>query len=115
VPCLAWLAYRLGPSDVAAARSVIVLFLGLGIAATYLLGWQLAGSTAGLVAALAFRSAPFVLFSMLRFPCATACRSGWGRSWEGDPVAAVAGVGEPVAIDAGAVRIGARAREGRTR
>jgi dolichyl-phosphate-mannose-protein mannosyltransferase/glycosyl transferase family 22 (putative mannosyltransferase) len=67
VPCLAGLAYRLVPSDVGAAQSVVVLFLGLGIAATYLLGRRLGGATVGLVAALVLGSAPFVLFSMLRF------------------------------------------------
>jgi hypothetical protein len=67
VPCLAGLAYRLAPTDVMAAQAVVLLFLGLGMAATYLLGRRLVDGTAGVVAALLFASAPFVLFSTLQF------------------------------------------------
>ena len=42
-------------------------FLGLGMAAAYLLGRRLAGGTVGVAAALLFGSAPFVVFSTLRF------------------------------------------------
>ena len=67
VPCGAALVYRLAPSDAAAAQSVILAFLGLGMAAVYLLGRRLAGGTEGVVAAVAFGCAPFVVFSALRF------------------------------------------------
>jgi dolichyl-phosphate-mannose-protein mannosyltransferase/DUF2993 family protein/glycosyl transferase family 22 (putative mannosyltransferase) len=67
VPCGAALVYRLVPSDAASAQSVILAFLGLGMAAVYLLGRRLAGSTEGVVAAVVFGCAPFVVFSALRF------------------------------------------------
>lgn len=67
VSCAAGLLYRVVPSDVAAAQAVILLFLGLGMAATYLLARELGGSTAGVAAAWIFGSAPFVLYSALRF------------------------------------------------
>ena len=43
VPCAAALVYRLVPSDAAAAQSVILAFLGVGMAAVYLLGRHVAG------------------------------------------------------------------------
>jgi 4-amino-4-deoxy-L-arabinose transferase-like glycosyltransferase len=67
VPCAAGLIYRLAPSDLAAAQVVILVFLGLGMAATYLLARELGGSTAGVAAAWIFGSAPFVLYTALRF------------------------------------------------
>jgi 4-amino-4-deoxy-L-arabinose transferase-like glycosyltransferase len=67
VPCAAALVYRLVPSDAAAAQSVILAFLGLGMAAVYLLGRRVAGGTQGVVAAVLFGCAPFVVFSALRF------------------------------------------------
>jgi len=67
VPCTAALVYRLAPSDVAAAQSVILAFLGLGMAAIYLLGRRLAGGTEGVVAAVVFGCAPFVVFMSQRF------------------------------------------------
>ena len=67
VPCAAGLVYRLMPSDVAAAQSVILAFLGLGMAAVYVLGRQLAGGVEGVVAAVVFGCAPFVVFSSQRF------------------------------------------------
>ena len=67
VPCGAALVYRLAPSDAAAAQSVILAFLGVGMAAVYLLGRRLAGGTEGVVAAVVFGCAPFVVFSALRF------------------------------------------------
>ena len=67
VPCGAALVYRLVPSDAASAQSVVLAFLGLGMAAVYLLGRRLAGSTEGVVAAVIFGCAPFVVFSALRF------------------------------------------------
>ena len=67
VPCTAALIYRLAPSDAAAAQSVILAFLGLGMAAVYLLGRYVAGGTEGVVAAVVFGCAPFVVFSSQRF------------------------------------------------
>ena len=67
VPCAAALVYRLAPSDAAAAQSVILVFLGLGMAAVYMLGRRVAGGTEGVVAAVMFGCAPFVVFSALRF------------------------------------------------
>lgn len=67
VPCAAALVYRLAPSDAAAAQSVILMFLGLGMAAVYVLGRRVAGGTEGVVAAVMFGCAPFVVFSALRF------------------------------------------------
>jgi len=67
VPCAAALVYRLAPSDVAAAQSIVLAFLGLGMAAVYVLGRRLAGGTEGVVAAVVFGCAPFVVFSALRF------------------------------------------------
>jgi len=59
--------YRLAPSDAAAAQSVILAFLGLGMAAVYLLGRHVAGGPEGIVAAVLFGCAPFVVFSSQRF------------------------------------------------
>src|SRR5438094_750937 len=67
VPCAAAVAYRLMPTDVAAAQVVMLLFLGAGMAATYALARALADGTAGVAAAWIFGSAPFVVFSALRF------------------------------------------------
>ena len=67
VPCAAALVYRLAPSDAAAAQSVILVFLGLGMAAVYLLGRVVAGGAEGVVAAVLFGCAPFVVFSSQRF------------------------------------------------
>ncbi|HEV8614712.1 MAG TPA: glycosyltransferase family 39 protein [Methylomirabilota bacterium] len=67
VPCAAAVVYRLAPSDAAAAQAVILGFLGLGMVAVYLLGRRLVSDTAGVVAAVVYGTAPFVLFSALRF------------------------------------------------
>lgn len=67
VLCGAAVVYRWFPSDVAAAQSVVLVFLAIGILAVYLLGRRLAGGTEGAVAALLFASAPFVVFSAIRF------------------------------------------------
>jgi hypothetical protein len=67
VPCAGALAYRLAPSDALSAQLAVLVFLGVGMAATYLLGRRLAGPDAGLAAALLFGSAPFVVFLALRF------------------------------------------------
>jgi hypothetical protein len=67
VPCAAAVLYRVWPTDAAAAQVVVLAFLGLGMAAVYALGRRLSGGTEGVVAALVFGSAPFVVFSSLRF------------------------------------------------
>jgi hypothetical protein len=67
VPCAAALLYRLAPSDAVTAQSIVLAFLGLGMGAVYLLGRQVAGGPAGTAAAVLFGTAPFVLFSSVRF------------------------------------------------
>jgi hypothetical protein len=67
VLCLAGAGMLLGLSDAAAGAAVLLGFLGLGMAAVYLFGRTLAGGTVGVTAALLFGSAPFVVFSTLRF------------------------------------------------
>ena len=67
VPCTAALAYRLAPSDIAAAQAVIIAFLGVGMAATYLLARRFSGWTGGVVAAVLFGTAPFVVWHTLKF------------------------------------------------
>ncbi|MBI2158865.1 MAG: glycosyltransferase family 39 protein [Candidatus Rokubacteria bacterium] len=67
VICTAAFAYRLAPSDVAAAQAIVLAFLGLGMGAVYVLGRRVAGGAGGVVAAVLFGSAPFVVFSSLRF------------------------------------------------
>src|SRR5438128_2567684 len=67
VLCAAGLVYRLAPSDVAAAQAVVLAFLALGVSAVYVLAHDLGGATAGVVAALVFATAPFVVFSSLHF------------------------------------------------
>ncbi len=67
VPCLGGLAAALAPSDVAAGVAVVVAFLGLGMAATYLLGRRFAGGSGGAAAAVVFGTAPFVVWQSLRF------------------------------------------------
>ncbi|MBI1735940.1 MAG: glycosyltransferase family 39 protein [Candidatus Rokubacteria bacterium] len=67
VLCLAGALYRVLPTDAAFGQIVIWLFLGLGMAATYLLGRRVGGGTVGVLAAVLFGTAPFVIFSSLRF------------------------------------------------
>src|SRR5207249_1736111 len=67
VLCTAGLVYRLAPSDVAAAQAVVLGFLALGVGAVYVLARGLGGATEGVVAALVFATAPFVVFSSLHF------------------------------------------------
>ena len=67
VLCLGGVAMLLGLSDAAAGGAVMLAFLGLGMAAVYLLGRRLAGGSVGVAAALLFGSAPFMVFSTLRF------------------------------------------------
>ena len=65
--CAAGLAYSLVPSDVASAQAVILLFLGLGMASVYVLARFFTDVWGGVVAALFFGSANFVVYSSLRF------------------------------------------------
>lgn len=66
VLCLAGLASTAMPVE-AAAGLVMIAFLGLGMAAVYRLGRAAAGGGAGVAASLLFATAPFVVFSTLRF------------------------------------------------
>jgi hypothetical protein len=67
VPCAAGIVYRLIPSDAVAGQLVVLAFLGIGMAAVYLVARTFAGGTAGVLAAIAFGTAPFVVFLSLRF------------------------------------------------
>ena len=67
VPCLAGLLSRVVPSDVAAAQTVMLGFLALGMAAIYLIGRERVDDTTGVMAAVIFGSAPFVVFNTVRF------------------------------------------------
>lgn len=66
VLCLAGAASMAMPMEMAAGL-VMVASVGLGMAAVYLLGRGAGGGPAGVAAALLFASAPFVVFSTLRF------------------------------------------------
>jgi hypothetical protein len=66
-PCAASLVYRLLPSDAAAAQATMLLFLALGMAATYVLGQAWVDGTAGVAAAWIFGTAPFVVYSVVQF------------------------------------------------
>jgi Dolichyl-phosphate-mannose-protein mannosyltransferase len=67
VPCLAGLVYGLLPSDVAFGEVVVFAFLGLGMAATYVLGRRFAGGGGSVVAAILFATAPVVIHHALHF------------------------------------------------
>ncbi|MBI4592619.1 MAG: glycosyltransferase family 39 protein, partial [Candidatus Rokubacteria bacterium] len=67
VLCAAGVAYLVAPSDAAAGQAVILAFLGLGMAATFLLGQRVAGGPGGVVAAVVFGTAPFMVWQALRF------------------------------------------------
>jgi hypothetical protein len=66
VLCLAGAASMAMPIE-AAASLVLVTFLGLGMAAVFRLGRSAGGEATGAAAALLFATAPFVVFSTLRF------------------------------------------------
>jgi Dolichyl-phosphate-mannose-protein mannosyltransferase len=66
VTCTAGAVGLVLPAEVAAGVTLLG-FLGLGMAAVYLLGRMLAGGRAGVAAALLFGAAPFVVFSTLHF------------------------------------------------
>jgi hypothetical protein len=67
VPCAAGLVFPWWPSDVAFGEVVILAFLGVGMAATYVLGRRFAGGAGGVVAATLFGTAPLVVIQALRF------------------------------------------------
>ncbi|HET7343061.1 MAG TPA: LmeA family phospholipid-binding protein [Methylomirabilota bacterium] len=64
--CAAGALGMLLPAD-AAAGAALVLFLGVGMFAVYLLARALVSGRAGVAAALLFGAAPFVVFSTLHF------------------------------------------------
>ena len=67
VPCAAGLLFPVWPSDVAFGEVVILAFLGIGMAATYVVGRRFAGGAGGVVAATLFGTAPSVVNHALRF------------------------------------------------
>jgi hypothetical protein len=67
VLCLGGLVYLAWPSDAAFGQIVMLGFLGLGMAMTYVLGRRVAGGAAGVVGAVLFAAAPFVVYTTLRF------------------------------------------------
>ena len=67
VPCLAGVLSRVMPSDLAAAHAVMLAFLGMGMAMIYLIGRERIDGATGVLAAVIFGTAPFVVFNALRF------------------------------------------------
>jgi len=67
VPCLAGVVARVVPSDVVAAQIVMLAFLALGMASIYTLGRERSGGRVGVLAAVLFGTAPFVVFNTVRF------------------------------------------------
>jgi hypothetical protein len=67
VPCLAGVVYLVAPSDHAFGQAVILAFVGLGMAATYVVARRWAGGGGAVVAAILFGTAPFAVHLMLRF------------------------------------------------
>src|SRR5438128_2400229 len=67
VPCLAGLGFRVMPSDAAFGQIVILAFLGIGMAATYLLARRWASGMGAVVAAILVGTAPFIMQLTLRF------------------------------------------------
>ena len=67
VSCAAGLAYVAAPTDVAAAGAVMIAALALGMLATYLLARPTVGEVGAAMAALMYGTAPYVVFSVLRF------------------------------------------------
>ena len=67
VSCVAGLVYSVLPSDAAFGEVVMLAFLGLGMASTYVLGRRLAGGAGGVVAAIVFGTAPLVVHHVLHF------------------------------------------------
>ena len=67
VPCAAGLLYRVFPGTPLVSQSVMLAFLGAGLLALFLLGRRLFDAPSGLVAALIFGTAPFVVYSTTNF------------------------------------------------
>lgn len=67
VSCAAGLVYGVWPSDVVFGAVVMFAFLGVGMAATYVLGRRFAGGSGGVVAATLFGTSPAVAYYVLRF------------------------------------------------
>ena len=67
VPCLAGLLFRVMPSDAAFGQIVILAFLGLAMAATYVLARRWASGGGAVVAAVLVGTAPLVVQLTLRF------------------------------------------------
>src|SRR5207253_2954545 len=67
VPCLAGLLFRVMPSDAAFGQIVVLAFLGLGMAATYVLARWWANGGGAVVAAVLVGTAPSVVQLTLRF------------------------------------------------
>jgi hypothetical protein len=67
VPCLAGVVYLVAPSDHAFAQAVILGFLGLGMAATYVVARRWAAGPGAVVAAIVFGTAPFAIHLMPQF------------------------------------------------
>jgi len=67
VPCAAGGLYLFVPPTPVASQAIILGFLGVGLLAIFLLGRMLFDSRTGLLAALIFGAAPFVIFSASNF------------------------------------------------
>jgi hypothetical protein len=67
VPCLAGLLYFVAPVVPLTAQSVMLAFLALGTVGIFGIGRRLDGVETGLVAALLFATAPFVVLSLTNF------------------------------------------------
>jgi hypothetical protein len=67
VPCLAGVLSRSGLSDLVSAHVVMLSFLALGMASIHALGRERIGGRVGVMAAVIFGTAPFVVFSTVRF------------------------------------------------
>ena len=67
IPCLAGLVYTFVPSDVVYGEIVVLAFLGVGMAATYVLARCFAGGAGGVIAATLFGTAPVVVNHTLHF------------------------------------------------
>ena len=67
VPCMAGVLAQLVPSDRVAAHLVMLAFLALGMASVFAVGRARQGPAVGVLAAVIFGSAPFVVFNTVRF------------------------------------------------
>lgn len=67
VPCAAGVLYFVAPVGPLSAQSIMVLFLGVGLVAIFLLARRLWDAGTGLLAAFFFATAPFVVLSLTNF------------------------------------------------